>query len=174
MDALQYNEIPLSSDFRIDELLGKHYKMLFFLCHYTLRNQLQTDHIVQQVLYDTYLHIEEPEVSKEEQIRTNLIQRTLDKLTQIITNRRNLTETEIGQRDTLLTLLETSLGLNNVTARLYQTLPPYDRMLFSLYYLEYYDYHTISTMLHASPYRIRNRLDEITATIEKLVLQYKI
>jgi DNA-directed RNA polymerase specialized sigma24 family protein len=174
MAALQYHEIPLSKDIRMDALLEKHYKMLFFLCHYGLRNHLQTDHIVLQVLYDTYLHIEEPEVSNEEQIRTNLIHRTLDKLTQIITNRRNLQETKIWQRDTLLTLLETSLGLNNVTAHLYQALPPYDRMLFSLYYLEYYDYQAISTMLHTSPYRIRNRLDEITATIEKLALQAKI
>jgi hypothetical protein len=116
------------------------------------------------------VHIEELEGAMEEQIRNNLILRMLDKINQVIINRSKLSEQEIRQRDTLLTLLETSLGLSNVTGHLYQALPPYDRMLFSLYYLEDYENREISTMLHTSPYRIRNRLDEITAVVEKLAL----
>jgi DNA-directed RNA polymerase specialized sigma24 family protein len=123
-----------------------------------------------QVLYDTYVHTEELEGAREEQIRSNLILRMLNKISQVITNRRKISEQEIRQRDTLLKLLETSLGLSNVTIRLYQALPPYDRMIYSLYYLEDYESQEISKMLHTSPYRIRNRLDEITAIIEKLAL----
>jgi hypothetical protein len=172
MGVLPYHDIPLATDPWLDELIQKEYKRLFFLGHYGLRNHLQTEYLMRQVLYDAYLHKEKWE--KEERAGSILLDHMLDKVSFVIANRRKLSEEDVKKRDMLLVLLETTLGLNHVNRQLNQALPPYDRMLFSLYYIEDYEAQKIGTMLHASAIRIRNRLDEISCVAEELSVRYSL
>jgi DNA-directed RNA polymerase specialized sigma24 family protein len=171
MGALPYHDIPLATDSWLDAQIEKYYKRLFFLGHYGLRNHLQTEYLMRQVLYDAYLHIEEWEKAGE--IGNILITNMLDQVREVIANRRKLSEDEVRQRDALLLLLEGTLGLHQVCKQLHQALPPYDRMLFSLYYIEDYDVPEICAMLHTSAFRIRNRLDEIRSVLEELAGKYR-
>jgi DNA-directed RNA polymerase specialized sigma24 family protein len=148
---------------RVEQGYCTDYKKLYFMAYYTVKSKLRTEYLLQQVLYEA-IH------GKEEKDIIGFLRETMgEKIRHILACRQKLAPAEANKRDNLLQILETSFPMTHLEELLDKYLPPYDRMLFSLFYLREWEIVDICSKLHVSAFSMRNRLDELRNTLEDIV-----